>query len=69
MSDKVLVKQLQKEVARLEAELKVPDAATDVATSEALLQAKDLQIQKVRTILNFREFYFNSCIQIFVEHY
>lgn len=50
VSDKVLVKQLQKEVARLEAELKVPDSATDTATSEALLQAKDLQIQKVCTI-------------------
>lgn len=50
VSDKVLVKQLQKEVARLEAELKVPDSVTDTATSEALLQAKDLQIQKVFTI-------------------
>lgn len=47
VSDKVLVKQLQKEVARLEAELKVPDSVTDSATSEALLQAKDLQIQKM----------------------
>ena len=51
VSDKVLVKQLQKEVARLEAELKVPDLATEAATSEALLQAKDLQIQKVCTLL------------------
>lgn len=48
MSDKVLVKQLQKEVARLEAELKVPDVVTaDISSSEALLQAKDLQIRKV----------------------
>ena len=51
MSDKVLVKQLQKEVARLEAELKVPDLASEAASSEALLQAKDLQIQKVRSYL------------------
>ncbi|KAG0586149.1 hypothetical protein M758_2G098300 [Ceratodon purpureus] len=47
VSDKVLVKQLQKEVARLEAELKVPDLASEAASSEALLQAKDLQIQKM----------------------
>jgi uncharacterized small protein (DUF1192 family) len=33
------VKQLQKEVARLEAELKVPDLASEAASSEALLQA------------------------------
>ena len=42
------MKQLQKEVARLEAELKLPEGATDYSTSEALLQAKDLQIQKVK---------------------
>lgn len=47
VSDKVLVKQLQKEVARLEAELKMPEGAVDCTSSEALLQAKDLQIQKV----------------------
>lgn len=47
VSDKVLVKQLQKEVARLEAELKVPDPTTEITSSEALLHAKDLQIQKV----------------------
>lgn len=42
------MKQLQKEVARLEAELKIPDVTpADSASSEALLQAKDLQIQKV----------------------
>jgi hypothetical protein len=61
VSDKVLVKQLQKEVARLEAELKVPDLASEAASSEALLQAKDLQIQKVCTFLpgpSSREFVF-----------
>nr|PNR40469.1 hypothetical protein PHYPA_017871 [Physcomitrium patens] len=47
VSDKVLVKQLQKEVARLEAELKVPDPTTEITSSEALLHAKDLQIQKM----------------------
>lgn len=47
VSDKVLVKQLQKEVARLEAELKLPEGGMESSSSEALLQAKDLQIQKV----------------------
>jgi centromeric protein E len=46
VSDKVLVKQLQKEVARLEAELKIPEG-NENCSSDALLHAKDLQIQKV----------------------
>ncbi|KAJ7547429.1 hypothetical protein O6H91_08G085700 [Diphasiastrum complanatum] len=46
VSDKVLVKQLQKEVARLEAELRVPEASL---SSEALLQEKELQIQKMES--------------------
>jgi centromeric protein E len=46
VSDKVLVKQLQKEVARLEAELRVPEG-NEACSSDALLHAKDLQIQKV----------------------
>jgi centromeric protein E len=46
VSDKVLVKQLQKEVARLEAELRIPEG-NENCSSDALLHAKDLQIQKV----------------------
>ncbi|KAJ7297443.1 hypothetical protein O6H91_Y056900 [Diphasiastrum complanatum] len=46
ISDKVLVKQLQKEVARLEAELRVPEASF---CSEALLQEKELLIQKMQS--------------------
>jgi centromeric protein E len=46
VSDKVLVKQLQKEVARLEAELRVPES-NEACSSDALLHAKDLQIQQV----------------------
>jgi hypothetical protein len=42
----VLVKQLQKEVARLEAELRVPEG-NEACSSDALLHAKDLQIQQV----------------------
>lgn len=56
IDDKVLVKQLQREVARLEASLRTPNAvpgpsaeeATEaLLTSEALLQAKEQQIQQV----------------------
>ncbi len=42
----MLVKQLQKEVARLEAELRIPEG-NENCSSDALLHAKDLQIQKV----------------------
>ncbi|BBN03706.1 centromeric protein E [Marchantia polymorpha subsp. ruderalis] len=60
VSDKVLVKQLQREVARLEAELRVPDSPSSTSstaeallTSEALLQAKEEQIRKME--LEMRE--------------
>ncbi|XP_027191545.1 kinesin-like protein KIN-7E isoform X2 [Cicer arietinum] len=46
MSDKALVKHLQKEVARLESELKVP-AATSNCDYAALLRKKDLQLEKM----------------------
>ncbi|XP_022896054.1 kinesin-like protein KIN-7E isoform X2 [Olea europaea var. sylvestris] len=44
MSDKALVKHLQKEVARLESELRTPGLTCDHA---ALLRKKDLQIEKL----------------------
>ncbi|KAL0384027.1 UNVERIFIED_CONTAM: Kinesin-like protein KIN-7F [Sesamum radiatum] len=44
MSDKALVKHLQKEVARLESELKTPGSMCDHA---ALLRKKDMQIEKL----------------------
>ncbi|KAH6789406.1 ATP binding microtubule motor family protein [Perilla frutescens var. frutescens] len=44
MSDKALVKHLQKEVARLESELKTPGSICDHAP---LLRKKDLQIEKL----------------------
>uniref|UniRef100_A0A1D1XGW3 Kinesin-like protein n=1 Tax=Anthurium amnicola TaxID=1678845 RepID=A0A1D1XGW3_9ARAE len=44
ISDKQLVKHLQKEVARLEAELRTPEPS---ASSEALLNEKELQIKKM----------------------
>ncbi|XP_019451000.1 PREDICTED: kinesin-like protein KIN-7E [Lupinus angustifolius] len=48
MSDKALVKQLQKEVARLESELRTPAPATsDGDYTAALLRKKDLQINKM----------------------
>lgn len=47
MSDKALVKHLQKEVARLESELKTPVHAASNCDYAALLRKKDLQIEKV----------------------
>nr|AMS24226.1 kinesin 7-IIe protein [Marsilea vestita] len=47
VSDKELVKQLQKEVARLEAELKT-DGGSRPSNTEALLSEKDAEIQKLR---------------------
>lgn len=44
MSDKALVKHLQKEVARLESELKAPGSTCDHGP---LLRKKDMQIEKV----------------------
>lgn len=65
VSDKVLVKQLQREVARLEAELRVPDSPSSTSstaeallTSEALLQAKEEQIRKVSTLKSYCMFSF-----------
>lgn len=48
MSDKALVKHLQKEVARLESELRSPGSGCDYG---ALLRKKDLQIEKVDKII------------------
>ena len=45
MSDKALVKHLQKELARLESELRYPGISPSV---EALLREKDAQIKKVQ---------------------
>jgi centromeric protein E len=48
ISEKELVKHLQKEVARLEAELHTPESTTAVC-SESLLMEKELQIKKMET--------------------
>jgi len=47
MSDKALVKHLQKELARLEGELKYPRSSSTTSHFEALLKEKDTQIKKV----------------------
>lgn len=48
VSDKDMVKLLQKEVARLEAERRVPDTAvTDTSETQALLNEKEIEIQQV----------------------
>lgn len=47
MSDKALVKHLQRELARLESELRSPAPTSSSSDYAALLRKKDLQIQKV----------------------
>ncbi|KAJ9132793.1 hypothetical protein P3X46_033627 [Hevea brasiliensis] len=47
MSDKALVKHLQRELARLESELRSPVPASSTSDYAALLRKKDLQIQKM----------------------
>lgn len=47
MSDKALVKHLQKELARLESELRTPVPVSAAPDYAALLRKKDLQIEKV----------------------
>ncbi|CAI0378342.1 unnamed protein product [Linum tenue] len=47
MSDKALVKHLQKELARLESELRSPSPASSTNDHTTLLRKKDLQIQKM----------------------
>ncbi|GKV21047.1 hypothetical protein SLEP1_g31073 [Rubroshorea leprosula] len=48
MSDKALVKHLQKELARLESELRSPAPVSSNCDYAALLRKKDVQIQKVK---------------------
>lgn len=52
MSDKALVKHLQKELARLESELRTPGPASSTFDYAALLRKKDLQIEKVWIFLS-----------------
>lgn len=47
MSEKALVKQLQKELARLESELKSLRSHSNAGTSASALKEKELLIQKV----------------------
>ncbi|XP_057456498.1 kinesin-like protein KIN-7E [Lotus japonicus] len=47
MSDKALVKHLQKEVARLESELKTPVPTTSNSDYAAMLRKRDLKIEKM----------------------
>ncbi|XP_022931218.1 kinesin-like protein KIN-7E isoform X1 [Cucurbita moschata] len=47
MSDKALVKHLQKELARLESELRTPAPVSSSSDYAALLKKKDLQIEKL----------------------
>lgn len=47
MSDKALVKHLQRELARLESEMRSSGQTSITTDSAALLREKDLQIEKV----------------------
>ncbi|XP_068640825.1 kinesin-like protein KIN-7F isoform X2 [Aristolochia californica] len=47
MSDKALVKHLQKELARLESELRTPGPVSSTGRSDALMREKDAQIRKM----------------------
>lgn len=47
MSDKALVKKLQRELARLESELSCAGTTTSSSDSSDLIREKDLQIEKV----------------------
>ncbi|MCE3214873.1 hypothetical protein HAX54_000192 [Datura stramonium] len=53
MSDKTLVKHLQRELARLESELRYPRACIFPSDYEALLQEKDHQIQQLETEIKY----------------
>lgn len=65
MSDKALVKHLQKEVARLESELKIPGSMCD---HTPLIRKKDLQIEKVM-ILVFNIKLHTSSFQQVLKYY
>lgn len=51
MSDKALVKHLQRELAKLESELSSPRQTLVVSDTAALLKEKDIQIEKVIDLL------------------
>jgi centromeric protein E len=48
MSDKALVKHLQRELAKLESELRSPSQASIVSDTTALLTEKDLEVEKLK---------------------
>ncbi|XP_023639145.1 kinesin-like protein KIN-7H isoform X2 [Capsella rubella] len=48
MSDKALVKHLQRELAKLESELRSPGQASIVSNTTALLTEKDLEVEKLK---------------------
>jgi hypothetical protein len=64
MSDKALVRHLQRELAKLESELSSPRQALVVSDTTALLKEKDLQIEKVMrlfTSFNILSYVKTSC--------
>jgi len=57
MSDKVLVKQLQKQVARLESELRTPCPPSTNCDCAAMLRKKNIRIEKVTVRFFFNSYY------------
>lgn len=53
MSDKALLKQLQRELARLETELRNPSSPASNCDCSMTVRKKDLQIQKVCAFIDF----------------
>lgn len=59
VSDKALVKHLQRELARLESELRNPESTFVTSKFSALLREKELQIEKVMGFTMSFEFFEN----------
>lgn len=55
MSDKALVKHLQRELAKLESELRSPCQPLVASDTSALLTEKDLEVEKVMGFLRCRK--------------
>lgn len=62
MSDKALVKHLQKELARLESELRSPAPVSSTSDYGSLLRKKDLRIEKVMTCSLSDQFPHKCCL-------
>lgn len=69
MSDKALVKQLQRELARLESELRNPAPATSSCDCGVSLRKKDLQIQKVCALMKIQKYFKAPLIRVCLDFF